>query len=127
LGRLGDFDDGWPRKTPGQPTSPAICGRTRRACLFAVAAQTCFERGLRGDARSRGRMDELDHPVLNQKLAAIEKAMTNAYPADPIRYAKLFKLHNRLQRRAQWVDAGSSLTRAVGEHADVRRRAVASS
>jgi hypothetical protein len=72
-------------------------------------------------------MDELDHPVLNQQLAAIEKAMTNAYPADPIRYAKLFMLHNRLQRRAQWVDAGSSLTRAVGEHADVRRRAVASS
>ena len=72
-------------------------------------------------------MEEQDCSLLNRQLGATEKAMAHAHRADPLLYAELFKLHNRLQRRAQWVDAGSSLTRAVGEHADVRRRAVASS
>jgi hypothetical protein len=72
-------------------------------------------------------MDEWDSSVLNERLAAVEKAEAHAYRVDPLRYAALFKLHKRLQRRAERLDADSGLTRAGSEHAVVRVRLAASS
>ena len=72
-------------------------------------------------------MDEWDSSALNQQLAAIEQAMAHAHRTDPLRYAELFKLHHRLQRQAEGVDADSSLTRAGREHAVVRERLAPSS
>jgi hypothetical protein len=60
-------------------------------------------------------MDEQDCFLLNRQLGATEKAMAHAHRADPLLYAELFKLHNRLQRRAARGDADSSLTRAGAE------------
>jgi hypothetical protein len=60
-------------------------------------------------------MDERDCSVLNRQLAATEKAIAHVHRADPLLYAELFKLRNRLQRHAERVDADSSLTRAGAE------------
>jgi hypothetical protein len=72
-------------------------------------------------------MDEGESSVLNLRLAPIEKAMAHTYHADPLRYAELFELHNRLQRQAERLDADSGLTRAGPDPAVVRERLVASS
>jgi hypothetical protein len=74
-------------------------------------------------------MDESDSSMLNQRIAAIEKATAHAhaYRAQPLRYAELFKLHDRLKRQAAGADADSGLTRAGPEHAVVRERPVVGS
>jgi hypothetical protein len=72
-------------------------------------------------------MDGSDSSLLNQRLAAVERAMAHACRADPLRYVELFKLHDRLQRQAERADADSSLTRAGPEQAGARERLVTSS
>lgn len=67
-------------------------------------------------------MDEWESSVLNQQLAALEKAMAHAYRADRLRYAELFKLHKRVQRQAERVDADSGLIRAGPANGVVRER-----
>jgi hypothetical protein len=71
-------------------------------------------------------MNEWDCSVVNRQLAATEKAMKRAHRVDPLQYAELFKLHTRLQRHAERVDADSSLTRATAERVTARERLVLS-
>jgi hypothetical protein len=73
-------------------------------------------------------MEEWDSSELSRQLAATERALANAHAcSDPLLYAAVFKLHNRLRRQAERVDADFSLTRDAPEYAVGRQRVVTSS
>jgi hypothetical protein len=52
-----------------------------------------------------------DAAWLSQQLGVIEKALMRVRRIDPLRYAEMFKLHERLRRDAEVGDADAAVSR----------------